>query len=194
MYPKSRTKEFRSRCQSKKSEYCTKHFKFWHCCSSSCQGDSCNMAQLPALKKLLSLRPGCSNSTQEVNEAVCGFSQLCLLMGGVRHMGLAEFPLLSPLAIPREILLVWCNSIIWTQWHTWPHSRSLGEGRSQLLFPYKPFCFLALMGGALWTLCIKSTQVEDSKKDSTSVPVKGHSLGTRTEDYKSLLAYVEKCV
>lgn len=135
-----------------------KAFKFWYCCSSSCQGDSCNHAQHPALKKLLSLRPGCRNSTQEVNEGVCVFSQLCLPDGGVRHMALAEFPLLSPLVIPGGILL-WWNSIIWRQWHIWPRFRLLDEGRrSWLLFPYKPFCFLALIGGALWNLlCIKST-------------------------------------
>lgn len=76
------TKGFRHRCQRNHS-IAQSVSSFDICCSSSCQGDSCNHTQLPALKNLLSLKPGCSNSTQEANGGACGFSQLCLPDGGV---------------------------------------------------------------------------------------------------------------
>lgn len=125
---------------------------------------------------------------------VCGFSQLCLPDGGVRHMGLlSSCPSVHWLLLGRscsdEIPLSGCSD-------TPDHSPDcwVREGEVGSSFPIN----ILLPGADGWCFVKppvhQRTQTEDSRKDNASVPVQGHSLGTRTEDLRSILAFVEKHV
>lgn len=105
----------------------------------SARGDSCNQAQLLLWKSCCHWGLAAAIPPRKWTKGCVWLQPVAPSRGCGETQGPAEFPPLSALVTPGETLL-WWNSTIWMQWHTWPRSRLLGEGRrSGLLFPYKPF-------------------------------------------------------